>query len=66
MSEDFISEERGYGFSVTQIVGPATLGASRRCYQVNVGDKFVTLTAWQMLQLFSHLLLHTQRDGKPI
>lgn len=53
MSTPLIDDREGFGFSVTRFMGPKPIGP---CYQVNVQEKSIVLTAGQINRLFSELL----------
>ena len=60
MSTPIIEANEGYGFSVTRF-----WNGKEKSYQIDVQDKYIVLTSWQMIQLFSKLALMGHR-GEPI
>lgn len=48
MATEIISDEKGYGFSLTRFAGPQ---GREKMYHINEGSNFVQLDDWQMLQL---------------
>lgn len=59
MSENIVDGDEGYAFILTRFCGPD----GRRMYQLNVGDKFVQLDDWQMLQLTAVFLSDHNREA---
>lgn len=53
MSTPLVTEADGYGFTLTRFAGGVQRG---RCYQVNVGEHFIQLTAWEALQLVAAIV----------
>jgi hypothetical protein len=57
MTEPIITEEQGYGFSLTRFLG---LGG-QRMYQLNEGTRFVQLMGEQIISLAFALVHHISR-----
>jgi hypothetical protein len=64
MNEPFIPDDKGYGFKVTKF----TDTHNERFYHITNTDtgSSVALTAWQMMQLFSHCLLYINQTGQSL